>query len=97
MQAHSLPGQVGLFSSKIFCLKNQDFSLQLSRAGEPKSEPERQELHDLAGAGAILFFLQEPEHLKKLEWSRSWSRSWRKLVRLHAPAVFKNFVKNNDF
>jgi len=46
-----------------------------------------------AGAGAILFFLQEPEHFKKLKWSRSWSRSWHKLVRLQAPAVFKNFVK----
>jgi len=35
----------------------------------------------------ILFFLQvpewEPEHFKKLKWSRScWSRSWHKLVRL---------------
>jgi len=56
-----------------------------------------------AGAGAILFFLQEPEHFKKLEWSQSWSRSWHKLVflkilfQLQAPAVFKNFVKNNDF
>jgi len=29
---------------------------------EPESEPERPEPHDLAGA--ILFFLQEPEHLK---------------------------------
>jgi len=32
------------------------------RAGEP----DRPEPHDLAGA--ILFFLQEPEHFKKLEW-----------------------------
>jgi len=48
-------------------------------------------------AGAILFFLQEPEHFKKLEWSRSWIRSWHKLERLQDPAVFKNFVKNNDF
>jgi len=54
-----------------------------------------------AGAEAILFFLQEPEreleHFTKLEWSRSWSWSWHKLVRLQASAVFKNFVKNNDF
>jgi len=57
------------------------FSLSI-RAGERKSEP-----HNLAGA--ILFFLQEPEHFKKLEWSRSW----HKLVQLHAPAIFKNFVK----
>jgi len=42
-----------------------------------------------AGAGAISFFLQEPEHFKILEWSRSW----HKLVRLQAPAVFQNFVK----
>jgi len=35
-------------------------------------------------AGAILFFLQEPEHFKKLKWSRSW----HKLVRLQSPAVF---------
>jgi len=42
-----------------------------TRAGEP-------ERHDLIGAGAILFILQEPEHFKKLEWSRSW----HKLVRL---------------
>jgi len=36
----------------------------LGRAGEPESE--RTEPHDLAGAGAgaILFFLQEPEHFK---------------------------------
>jgi len=34
---------------------------------------------------------------KKLEWSRGWSRSWHKLVRLKASAVFKNFVKSNDF
>jgi len=32
-----------------------------------------------AGARAILFFLQETRHFKKLEWSRNWSRSWRKL------------------
>jgi len=25
-------------------------------------------------AGAILFFLQEPEHFKKLEWSRNWHK-----------------------
>jgi len=64
-------------------------------------ESERSEPHDLvgarAGAGAILFFLQEPErepdYFKKLEWSRSWSRSWHESVRLQAPAVFKNFVK----
>jgi len=65
------------------------------RAGEP----ERPEPHDLAGAGAgaILFFLQEPEreaeNFKKLEWSRSW----HKLMRLRSSAVFKNFVKNNNF
>jgi len=63
-------------------------------------EPERPEPHDLAraGAGAILFFFQDPEreHFKKLEWSRSWSQSWHKLVRLQAPAVFKNFVKTNN-
>jgi len=58
-------------------------------------EPDPNARHDLFGA--ILFFLQEPEHFKKLEWSRSWSQSWHKLVRLQAPAVFKNFVKNNDF
>jgi len=56
-------------------------------------ESERPEPHDLVGAGAeagaILFFLQEPEHFKKLEWSRRW----HKLVRLQAPTVFKNFVK----
>jgi len=34
-----------------------------SKVGEPK----RPELHDLVGAGTILFFLQEPEHFKKLE------------------------------
>jgi len=75
--------------------------LPLSRAGEP----ERPEPHDLAGDGAgaraILFFLQEserePEHFKKLEWSRSWSRSWHKLVQLQAPAVFENFLKSNGF
>jgi len=55
----------------------------------------RPEPHDLAGA--ILFFLQEPEHFKKLEWCRSWSRSWHKLVQLQAPTVFKNFVKNINF
>jgi len=64
----------------------------LTRAGEP----ERPEPHDLVGAGAILFFLPEPErelvHFKKSEWSRSWSRSWHELVRLQALAVFKNFV-----
>jgi len=42
-------------------------------------ESERPEPHDLAGTGAILFFLQEPEresgHFDKLEWSRSWSWS----------------------
>jgi len=65
------------------------------RAGEP--EPERPEPHDLPGAGAILLFLQEPEHFKKLKWSRSRSRSWNNLVRLQAPAIFKMFVKNNDF
>jgi len=43
----------------------------LTRAGVP--ELERPESHDLVGAGAILFFLQEPEHFKKLERSRSWS------------------------
>jgi len=64
-----------------------------TRAGEPESELERPEPHDLAGAGAISFFLQEPEHFKKLEWSRSWSRSWHKLMRLQAPAIFKNFIK----
>jgi len=41
----------------------------LIRAGEPESEPKRPEPHDLAGA--ILFFVQEPErepeHFKKLE------------------------------
>jgi len=58
-----------------------------TRAGEP----ERPEPHDLAGA--ILFFLQEPGHFKKLEWSRNW----HKLVLLQAPVVFKSFVKNNDF
>jgi len=83
-----------------FFLRKNTFNLNpepyliLIRAGEP----ERLEPHDLvgagAGAGAILFFLQEPEHFKNLEWSRSWSRSWHKLVRLQAPAVFKNFVKN---
>jgi len=41
---------------------------------------------------AILFFLQELEPFKKMEWSRSWNQSWHKLVRLQAPAVFKNFV-----
>jgi len=46
-----------------------------------------------AGAGAILFFLQEPEHFKQLEWSWSWSRSWHKLMRLQASAIFKIFVK----
>jgi len=71
----------------------------MTRTGEPESE--RPEPHDLARAraGAILFFLQEPEleseHFKKLEWSRS--QSWHKLVRQQAPAVFKNFVKSNDF
>jgi len=35
------------------------------------------------------FFLQEPERFKKLERSRSWY----KLVRLQAPAAFKNFGK----
>jgi len=67
------------------------------RAWEPESE--RPETHDLVadGAGNILFFLQEPEHFKKLEWSRNWNRSWHKLVRFQAQAVFKNFVKNNDF
>jgi len=49
------------------------------RAEKPESEP-----HGLVGAEAISFFLQEPEHFKKLEWSRSW----HKLVRLQAPAVF---------
>jgi len=44
----------------------------LNRAGKP----EHPEPHDLAGA--ILFFLQELEHFKKLEWSQSW----HKLVRL---------------
>jgi len=39
----------------------------------------------------------DPEHFKNLEYSRSWSRSWHKLVRLQSPAVFKNFVKSNDF
>jgi len=65
------------------------------RAGEPESESERPEPHDLAGA--IIFFLQEPEHFKKLERNRSWSLSWHELVRLQAPAAFKNFLKNNDF
>jgi len=51
-------------------------------------EPER--LEPLNLAEAILFFLQEPEHIK-LEWS------CHKLVRLWAPADFKNFVKSNDF
>jgi len=37
----------------------------LRRAGEPESE--RPEPHDVDGAGAISFFLQEPEHFKKLE------------------------------
>jgi len=41
----------------------------------------------------ILYFLREPEHLKKLEWSRSW----HKLVRFQAPAVLKNSVNNNNF
>jgi len=76
-----------------------------TRAGKLESEPERPETHDLVGvgtgAGAILLFLQEserePEHFKKLEWSRNWSQSLHKLVRLQAPAVFKNFAKNNDF
>jgi len=48
----------------------------ITRAGEP----ERPEPHDLVGAGAILFFLQESEHFIKLEWCQSWSRSWHKLV-----------------
>jgi len=60
-----------------------------ARAGEP----DLPEPHDLVGPEAILFFLQELEHFKKLERSRSW----HKLERLQAPAVFKNFVKNNDF
>jgi len=58
----------------------------------PSCEP-----YDLAGA--ILFFLQEPERepgqFKKLKWIRSWS--WHKLLWLQASAVFKNFAKNNDF
>jgi len=57
------------------------------RAGEP----ERPEPHDLAGA--ILFFLQEPEHFQKLEWSRSW----HKLVRSMLQQFLKIFIKNNDF
>jgi len=44
-----------------------------TRAGEPESEPKRPEPHDLVGA--TLFFLQEPkrepEHFKKLEWTRN--------------------------
>jgi len=39
------------------------------------------------------YFSSGAEHFIKLEWSRSW----HKLMRLQAPAVFKNFVKNNDF
>jgi len=65
------------------------FSTIFSSAGEP----EHPGPHDLVGDGAILFFLQEQERFKNLEWSRSWHR----LVWLQAPAVFKNFVKNNDF
>jgi len=75
------------------CLKKllSTYSKQhiVTSAGEPESEPERPEPHDLIGAGIILFFLQEPEHFKKLEWSRSW----HKLVRLQALAVFKILVK----
>jgi len=52
----------------------------LSRAGEPESEP-----HGLVEAGAILFFLQEPELESELPWISA------------PPAVFKNFAKNNDF
>jgi len=48
-------------------------------------------------AGAILFFLQEPEREPEQFKSFEWSRSWHKLVRLQVPTVFKNFVKNNDF
>jgi len=71
------------------------FNLYLLAVLGRTGEPERPEKHDLVGAGAgvILFFLQEPEHFKKLEWSRSW----HKLVWLQAPAILKNFVKNNDF
>jgi len=71
----------------------------LTMAGEPESEPERPEPHNLAGAGAeagaSLFFFLEPEHFKILEWSQSWSPSWHKLVRLQQ--FLKNFQKNNDF
>jgi len=74
-------------------VKSRVFSLRNVQITAGKSEPERPEQHDLAGAGAFLFFLQEPEHFRKLEWSRSW----HKLLRLQAPAVFKNFVKSNDF
>jgi len=47
-------------------------SILATKTREPK--PERLEPLDLAGVGAeaILFFLQEPEHFKKLEWSRNW-------------------------
>jgi len=35
------------------------------------------------------FFFRSRSGKRKLEWSRSW----HKLLRLQAPAVFKNFVK----
>jgi len=77
----------------VFKKRSNGIGFAWARAGEP----EIPEPYDLAGTGAILFFLQEPEHFKRLEWSRGWSRSWYKLVRLQAPAAFKKFVKNNDF
>jgi len=57
-----------------YTIKNLMLSIS-TMAGEPESEREHPEPHDLfgaeAGAGAIFFFFQELEHFKKLEWSRS--------------------------
>jgi len=51
-----------------------------TRAGGP--ETVRPEPHDLVGAGvrAILFFLQEPEHFKKLELCSSNLQQFLKIL-----------------
>jgi len=48
--------------TKIIIKSHNNVGIMHTWAGEPESDPERPESHDLAGA--ILFFLQKPKHLK---------------------------------
>jgi len=68
--------------------------MQRTASCDQGSEPERPEPHNFvgarAGAGAILFFLQKPEHFKKIGMEPELESELAKISAAPSSMIFKN-------